>query len=63
MADSKNQVIVTAGAFGTGPEAEVFEPGTEQTIENMTGLTGKEKPLGNSLVLGDTGYKPVYVNG
>jgi transposase len=56
IADGKNQVIVAGEAFGTGPETEVFEPVLNHAIANMKELTGKEEPLENSLVLGDTGY-------
>jgi len=56
VADGENQVIIAAEAFGTGPEVETFKPLLEQTIDAMKGLTGEEKPLENSLILGDTGY-------
>jgi transposase len=56
IADSQSQVIVAAEAFGTGPEAQVFPEMLDKLNENMKLITGKEEPLKNALVEGDTGY-------
>jgi hypothetical protein len=54
-ADSANQVIVAAEAFGSGPEAKSFPDMLDLMDANMKAVTGKEKPLENALVEADTG--------
>jgi len=56
IADSGNQVVVTAEAIGSGPENGCFPEMLDRLEENMKTITGKEKPLKNALVEGDTGY-------
>jgi hypothetical protein len=56
VADCKNQVIVAAEAFGTGPEAETFPLMLDKLNEAMREITGKEEPLKDALVTADTGY-------
>jgi hypothetical protein len=56
VADSKNQVIVAAEAFGSGSESEYF-PGMLDALEERMGeLSGKEEPLEEAIVEGDRGY-------
>ena len=56
IADSGNQVIVSAQAIGSGAEGGCL-PGMLDNLETaMKTITGKKKPLKKSLVLGDTGY-------
>jgi hypothetical protein len=56
MADSGNQVIITAQAIGSGAESGCFPQMLSGLEENMKMLTGLEKPLKSALVEGDTGY-------
>jgi transposase len=56
IADSKNQVIVAADAFGSGPEAGTLPTMLDTLNETMKEITGKEEPLKTALVTGDTGY-------
>jgi hypothetical protein len=56
MADSGNQVIISAEAVGSGPEAGSFPKMLESLEVNMRKITKKKKPLKKSLVLGDTGF-------
>jgi len=56
MADSGNQVIITAQAIGSGAEGGCFPQMLSDLEENMKMLTGKDKPLRSALVEGDTGY-------
>jgi transposase len=56
IADSKNQVIVAAGVYGSGSESEHFPEMLGQLEETMEELSGKEAPLSQAIVEGDTGY-------
>jgi transposase len=56
IADSGSQIIVSAEVTGSGPESGSFPKMLESLEENMKMLTGKEKPLKKSLLVGDTGY-------
>ena len=56
IADSANQVIICAEAIGSGAESGCFPKMLDSLEENMKALTGKDKPLENALVEGDTGY-------
>jgi hypothetical protein len=56
IADSKSGVIVAGEAFGSGPEAQCFPEMLDQLKETMQEVTGKEEPLKDALVEGDTGY-------
>jgi hypothetical protein len=55
VADSGNQVIISAEAVGSGPEAGSFTKMLDSLEENMRAVTGKKKPLKKSLCLADTG--------
>ncbi|MDR1469221.1 MAG: transposase [Spirochaetaceae bacterium] len=55
-ADSKNQVIVAAEAFGSRTRSEHFPGMLESLNENMKRLTGNDRPLEEATVEGDTGY-------
>ena len=56
MADSGNQVIVSAEAIGSGAEGSCLPEMLDNLEENMKIVTGKKKPLKNSIVLCDTGF-------
>jgi hypothetical protein len=56
VADSKNQVIMAAEAFGSGSESEHFPGKLDRLSENMKTLTGKDRLLEEAIVEGDTGY-------
>ena len=56
IADSGNQIIISAEAIGSGPESGCFPKMLDSLEETMKELTGKEKPLKKALVEGDTGY-------
>jgi hypothetical protein len=56
IADSKNQVIVSAEAFGITGESVCFPEMFDELETNMKLVTGKEKPLEEALFMGDTGY-------
>jgi hypothetical protein len=56
IADSGNQIIVSAEVIGSGPESGSFPKMLECLEENMKMVTGKEEPLKKSLLVGDTGY-------
>ena len=54
IVDSKHQIVVAAGAYGTGQEFELLQP-TLKLLDVM--LKGQSKPdLKKSLLLADTGY-------
>ena len=55
IADSGNQIIISAEATGTS-ESGIFPKILGNLEENMRTITGKEKPLKKSLCLGDTGF-------
>jgi transposase len=56
VADSVNQVIVAAEAFGSVYEGEHFPRMLEELERTMEEITGKEEPLKKKTMLGDTGY-------
>jgi hypothetical protein len=56
IADSTNQVIVAAEAFGSGSEGEYFPLMLDKLNERMKEISGKEKPLKEAILEGDTGY-------
>jgi len=56
VADSKNQIIVAANAFGTVAEGQFFGELLEQTESNMRIVTEQEAPLKGTIFLGDNGY-------
>jgi len=56
IADSGNQVVISAEAIGSGAESGCFPEMLDSLEENMKTLTGKEKPLKKALLEGDTGY-------
>jgi hypothetical protein len=56
VGDSKNQVIVAAEAFGSGSESEYFSGMLDNLNKTMKDLSGKEEPLEDAIVEGDTGY-------
>jgi len=56
IADSGNQIIVSAEAIGSGAESGSFPQMLDNLEENMKKVTGKEEPLKKSLVQGDTGF-------
>ena len=55
-ADSANQVIICAKAVGSGSESGSFPEMLESLEQNMKIITGKDKPLENSVCLADTGH-------
>ena len=56
IADSANQIVISAEAIGSGAENGCFPKMLDSLEENMKKVTGKEKPLKKSLLEGDTGY-------
>jgi len=56
IADSGNQVIISAQAIGSGAESGCFPQMLDSLEETMKEVTGKKEPLKNALVQGDTGY-------
>jgi hypothetical protein len=56
VADSKNQVIVAAHAYGSVSEGQFFGDMVERTEENLRAVTGKENPLAGTILLGDNAY-------
>jgi hypothetical protein len=56
IADSANQVIITAEAFGSGSETEHFPEMLEKLEKTMEELSGEDEPLAEALLTGDTGY-------
>jgi transposase len=56
VADSKNQVIIAAEAYGGVYEGEHFPEMLDQLETAMQGITKKKRPLRKAVVLGDTGY-------
>jgi transposase len=56
IADSGNQVIISAEVIGSGSESSCLPEMFDKLDENMKKLTGKKRPLRNALFLGDTGY-------
>jgi len=56
LVDEKNQIIVAAEAYGTGPEQEVFDPMIENAKENLKSIKGSGASLLGKVVIADTGY-------
>jgi len=56
IADSGNQIIISAEAIGFGAESGCFPRMLDNLEENMKLVTGKKKPLKKALLAGDTGY-------
>ena len=56
IADSANQVIISAEAIGSGPESGSFPEMLKNLNENMQVISGKKKPLKKALLEGDTGF-------
>jgi transposase len=56
IADSGNQVIVSAEVIGSVSESGIFPQMLDNLEENMKAVTGKEEPLKKALLEGDTGY-------
>ena len=56
IADSGNQIIISAEAIGSGAESGCFPGMLGRLEETMKELTGKGKPLKEALIEGDTGY-------
>lgn len=56
VADSANQVIVAADVVGSVHEGNVLPDMLDELKGTMQTITGKEEPLENATVLGDTGY-------
>ena len=56
IADSGNQVVISAEVIGSTAESGCFPKMLDNLQANMQAITGKKRPLKNSLVLGDTGY-------
>ena len=55
VADSKNQIIVAANAYGSVSEGQFFPEMLEKTEESMRAIKG-ENPLKGTIMLGDTAY-------
>ena len=55
MADSKNQVIVAANAYGSVAEGQFFGEMLEKTERSMRAQKG-ENPLSGTIILGDNAY-------
>ena len=55
VADSKNQVIVAANAYGSVSEGQFFPEMLERTERSMRAVKG-ENPLKGTVMLGDNGY-------
>jgi hypothetical protein len=55
VADSKNQVIVAANAYGSVSEGQFFPEMLEKTERSMRAIKG-ENPLSGTVMLGDNGY-------
>jgi transposase len=56
IADSGNQIIVSAEAIGSGAENGCFPRMLANLEDAMQKVTGKEQPLKKALLEGDTGY-------
>jgi hypothetical protein len=56
IADSGSQIIVAAEVTGSVSERGIFPEMLDRLEENMKKITGKEEPLKNALVEGDTGF-------
>ena len=56
VVDSGNQIIMAAEVTGTVAESGMFPEMMDRLEENMKEATGKDEPLRNALVEGDTGF-------
>src|SRR5215469_11035953 len=56
VADSKNQVILAADAYGTVAEGQFFGEMMEQTESNLHEVTGEAEPLKGTVILADTAH-------
>ncbi|GHV67746.1 hypothetical protein AGMMS49928_05490 [Spirochaetia bacterium] len=56
MADAENQVIVAANVAGSVHEGDLLPGMIDELKTAMQNITGKEEPLENVTILGDTGY-------
>ena len=56
IADSGNQIIVSAEVIGSGPESGCFPEMLDSLDENMKTVTGEKDALKNSLLEGGTGF-------
>jgi len=56
VADSKNQIIVAANAYGTVAEGQFLPEMLEKTEANMREVRGKEYPLKGATLLADNAY-------
>jgi transposase len=56
VADSENQVIVAANAYGSVSEGQYFPEMLERTEASMRQVKGKEDPLKGTIMLGDNSY-------
>ena len=56
VADSKNQRIMAAKAFGTVAEGQFFGEMLDKTEENMKIVKEKKEPLKGTVMLGDNGF-------
>jgi hypothetical protein len=56
VADSKRQVVIHAGAFGSNSEHEHLERMVESARDNMIAIGEKRKYLKGKMFLADTGY-------
>src|SRR5215469_4648899 len=56
VADSKNQVIIAADAYGTVAEGQYFGEMLEQAESNLEAVTGEADPLKGAIVLADTAH-------
>ena len=55
VADSKNQIVVAAKAYGSVSEGQYFPEMLEKTEQNMEEIKGKN-PLKGTIILGDNGF-------
>jgi hypothetical protein len=55
VADEKNQIVISANAYGTVAEGQFFKEMLEETNINMKRISGKKKPLEGKIILSDTG--------
>jgi hypothetical protein len=56
VADSRNQVIIAANAWGTVAEGQFFSEMLDKAEKNLRVITGKKKPLEGTVMLADTAH-------
>ena len=56
VADSKNQIIIAANAYGSVAEGQYFGQMLEKTERSMRAVKGKENPLKGTIMLGDNAF-------